>query len=40
MWSRSNLLVIVPLAAFGALIFGFGIYNTVCKNTSLWVLDC
>ena len=40
MWSRSNLLVILPLAAFGAVIFGFGIYNTVCKNSGLWVLDC
>ena len=40
MWSRSNLLVIVPLAAFGAIIFGFGLYNTICKNTGLWMLDC
>lgn len=39
-WSRSNLLVIVPLAAFGAIIFGFGLYNTICKNTGLWMLDC
>ena len=37
---KSNLLIIVPLAVFGAIIFGFGVYNTVCKNSNLGIFDC
>lgn len=37
---RTNVLVLVPLAAFAAVIFGFGIYNTVCKNSHVRIIDC
>jgi len=37
---RTNLLIIVPMAVFGAIIFGFGIYNTLCKNSSVPFFDC
>ncbi len=37
---KSNLLIIVPMAVFGAIIFGFGIYNTLCKNSSVPFFDC
>jgi len=37
---KTKIFIIIPLAVFGALIFGFGIYNTICKNTTLALLDC
>lgn len=32
---RTNLLVLVPLAALAAAVLGFGLYNTVCKNSNV-----
>ncbi len=32
--------VVAPLAVFAAIIFGFAIYNTLCKNSSVAVLNC
>ena len=37
---KEKLLVVVPLAIFGVIIFGFAVYNTVCKNTSTSIIDC
>jgi hypothetical protein len=37
---KTKIFIIIPLAIFGALIFGFGIYNTICKNAILALLDC
>ncbi len=31
----SKVLVIVPLAIMAGVIFGFGIYNTLCKNSNI-----
>ncbi|MDD9809842.1 MAG: hypothetical protein OXU86_02880 [Thaumarchaeota archaeon] len=31
----SKVLVVAPLAAVAAVIFGFGIYNTLCKNSNV-----
>lgn len=36
---KTNLFVLVPLAAFAAVILGFGVYNTVCKNSHI-PLNC
>lgn len=32
--------VVTPLAIFAAIIFGFAIYNTLCKNSSVAILNC
>ena len=32
--------VVAPLAVFAAIIFGFAIYNTLCKNSSVAILNC
>ncbi len=37
---RTNMLVVMPLAVFAAIIFGFAIYNTLCKNASVAILNC
>lgn len=37
---KSNLLIIVPLAVFAAIIFGFGLFNTFCKNSNVPFFDC
>ena len=36
---KANIFVIVPLAVFAAVIFGFGLYNTLCKNSNV-SLNC
>lgn len=36
----TKIFVVGPLIIFAAVIFGFAIYNTVCKNSSVIVLDC
>lgn len=36
----TKVFVVLPLAAFAAIIFGFAIYNTICKNSSVALLDC
>lgn len=37
---KSKVFVVIPLAIFAAIIFGFGIYNTICKNSNLSLIDC
>ena len=32
---KANFLILVPLAAFAAAIIGFGMYNTICKNSNI-----
>lgn len=36
----TKIFVVVPLIIFAVVIFGFAVYNTVCKNSSVIVLDC
>lgn len=36
----TKVFVVIPLMAFAAVIFGFAIYNTVCKNASVAIVDC
>lgn len=37
---RTKIFVLVPLIIFAAIIFGFGMYNTICKNAHVNLLDC
>ncbi|MDX1595694.1 MAG: hypothetical protein R3327_02010 [Nitrosopumilaceae archaeon] len=37
---KTKIFIVIPLAIFAAIIFGFGIYNTVCKNASIPLIDC
>lgn len=37
---KTKVFVLVPLAAFAAVVFGFGVYNTVCKNAHVRLIDC
>lgn len=37
---KTKLLVVLPLAVFAAVIFGFGFYNTICKNSYVNLFDC
>ena len=36
---KEKLLVVVPLAIFGIIIFGFAIFNIICKNGNS-IFDC
>jgi len=36
----TKIFVVLPLAIFAAIIFGFAIYNTICKNSSVALIDC
>lgn len=36
----TKVLVVGPLAVFAAVVFGFAIYNTVCKNAHINLLNC
>ena len=36
----TKILVVLPLVAFAVLIFGFGVYNTICKNSLVALFDC
>jgi len=29
---KTKIFILVPLAVFAAIILGFGMYNTICKN--------
>lgn len=40
MGMMTRFFIVLPLAIFGAIIFGFAIYNTICKNSSVITLDC
>jgi len=35
MGRKTNILILVPLSIFASIIFGFGIFNTVCKNANI-----
>jgi hypothetical protein len=37
---KTKIFIIFPLAVFGAIIFGFAIYNTICKNATVAFFDC
>jgi len=30
---KTKIFILIPLALFAAIILGFGMYNTICKNT-------
>ncbi len=32
---KTKIFVVIPLAVFAAVIFGFGLYNTLCKNSNV-----
>ena len=36
----TKVLVVLPLVAFAVVIFGFGVYNTICKNSLVAFFDC
>ena len=36
----SKVFVVIPLMVFAGIIFGFAIYNTLCKNASVALIDC
>ena len=31
----TKIFIVIPLAVFAAIIFGFGLYNTLCKNANI-----
>jgi len=35
MGRKTNFFLLVPLAAFAAIIIGFGMYMTICKNSNI-----
>jgi hypothetical protein len=37
---KTKIFIIIPLAVFGALIFGSAIYMEICKNSSFAIIDC
>lgn len=37
---KTKVFVVGPLAAFAAVVFGFAVYNTVCKNAHVNLLNC
>jgi hypothetical protein len=37
---KTKIFIIIPLAVFGALIFGVAIYMEICKNSGLAIIDC
>jgi hypothetical protein len=37
---KSKLFVVLPLAIFGTIIFGFAVYNTLCKNAYVDFFNC
>ena len=37
---KEKLVVVIPLAIFGTVIFGFALYNTICKNANVSLIDC
>ena len=36
---KTKVFILIPLIAVAALIFGFGMYNTLCKNSNI-PLNC
>lgn len=39
MGKKTNFFILVPLIVFAAIILGFGMYNTLCKNSNI-PLNC
>ena len=39
MGRKTNIFLLVPLSAFAAVIIGFGMYMTLCKNSNI-PLNC
>jgi hypothetical protein len=37
---KTKIFIIIPLIVFGAIIFGFGMYNTLCKDAVMAFLGC
>jgi len=37
---KTKVFILIPLAVFGALVFGIAIYNTLCKNSLTTFLNC
>jgi hypothetical protein len=35
MGRKTNIFLLIPLATFAAIIIGFGMYNTICKNSNI-----
>lgn len=40
MGRMTKIFVLVPLTVFAVIIFGFGIYNTLCKNAHINLFGC
>jgi len=32
---KTNIFILIPLALFAAVILGFGMYNTLCKDANI-----
>ena len=39
MGKKTNFFILIPLAIFAAVVIGFGVYNTLCKNSNI-PLNC
>jgi hypothetical protein len=37
---KTKIFILIPLSVFSAIILGFGMYNTLCKNSNLDFLGC
>ena len=37
---KTNAFIVGPLALFAAVVFGFALYNTVCKNAHINLFNC
>jgi len=37
---KTKLLIVLPLAIFAIIIFGFAVYNTACKNSNFDFFGC
>ncbi|MGA0297319.1 MAG: hypothetical protein ACO3K2_08310 [Nitrosopumilaceae archaeon] len=40
MGRKTNIFILIPLAAFSALILGAGMYMTICKNSNFDFFGC
>ena len=39
MGKKTNFFILIPLSIFAAVVIGFGVYNTLCKNSNI-PLNC
>jgi len=35
MGRKTNIFILIPLSIFASIIFGFGMFNTLCKNSNI-----